>query len=255
LQAICIPYRVEILGKHCFAAYQFKPSAVLSLTFEGRSKLKQIEDCCSQYRRLASIILPHFVEFLGKSIFELATIEMFKLEDESKLICIEESCFRSYALREFCIPEHVNFIDGSAFIDASLCFAGHGLKIDPRNQRFVITRGFLVDKIGSIAVRFSGSALDASIWWHIKILGRSCFEETRIQQLAFERGSQLARMKTTADPSPFAQVVIKGNHRRVSSPESQLSSPSFFVLKVLRELPGMVKRNNQPSCCQIKSEE
>jgi hypothetical protein len=96
-------------------------------------------------------------------------------------------------------------MNGSAFIEASLCLVDRGLRIDPRNRHFVITREFLVDQIDRTAARFFDSVTNESIWRDIKILGKSCFGETKVQSLTFDRGTQLRRL----EGSSFARSALK----------------------------------------------
>jgi hypothetical protein len=156
-----------VLGESCFSGSGFE-----SITFEGESRLKQIEESCFTCSSLKSICIPRDVEILDKSRFLMCwQLESITFENESQLRRIEELCFAYGSLKSICIPRNVDFINGPAFTNSRCTY----IAVDPNNLRYSIDQDFLIDRIDMALIRYFGSSSRVYIWNEIQILGESCF--------------------------------------------------------------------------------
>jgi hypothetical protein len=89
----------------------------------------------------------------------------------------------------------------AAFVNS--CF--ESVTVHPKNHRFAMDHGFLVDAVDSVAIRYfgeqnpddeNGRMCDAFVWREIVVLGKSCFQAIpTIMTVACECGSRLVRIE------------------------------------------------------------
>jgi hypothetical protein len=197
LRLIRIPRSVEILGKSCSAN-----ATVGTLTFEGVSRLTQIEDECFSFCPLKSICIPRSVEVVGKSCFSAANISAVEFESESRLTRFEEGCFKLSGLKSIIIPKDVTSISETALSGTYL----ESIIVQDGNKRFGTEGKFFIDLVEAKVIRFYAVTRRSAVVPNtIRILGSCCFSWTQMESLGFESECQVKQI----EESCFTQSSLK----------------------------------------------
>jgi hypothetical protein len=174
------------LGKSCFLKGHIE-----LVTFESPSGLTAIDALCFQECQLQFICIPRGVRSLGQGCFQKAQIAACTFEPGSELSRIEGNYFTECSLTSIEIPGSVTEISGSAFVGSSIQM----ISVDGNSSRFRMAGDFLLDFVDFKLVRYLGHATRVTVTRDVKVLGRSCFEGTKVQVVMFEQRSELKRFE------------------------------------------------------------
>jgi hypothetical protein len=199
--SICIPRGISRLGTRCFVSALNETTQNTVITFEEDSNLKAINDHCFEGCRFTSLAIPRSVETIGEYCFCGSKIDELVIDPTSDLARFDEYCFFNAELPSLFIPRNLNFINGTALIGCKLS----SLVVDKQNRRYAAQDDCLLDRKDWILVRYFGGYADVRIWRQIQVLGKSCFQRTRIADLKFSKGSDLRKI----EQSCFADCELR----------------------------------------------
>jgi hypothetical protein len=122
-------------------------------------------------------------------------MEAITFDESSRLKRIGEGAFHNCSLRSITIPASVEEMDGSAFVGCPL----NEIRVARENQKFMVEGSLLFTADGTEIVRYFGRARVIIVSGRVEVLGKSCFEScSHIERIAFERGSTLRRIGSSA---------------------------------------------------------
>jgi hypothetical protein len=152
LKSICIPASVESIGKNCFTGSDHKPKSFDAFTFEPKSKLTMIDECCFGCCTISKLVIPASVEIVSQLSFYKAAIDFVSFEPEAKVREIGDRAFQYGKFLLIVIPKSVEVIGLS-------CFAGD-CRRGSRLDSFVIEPESVLSQVG--ADSFAHCAIRAS---------------------------------------------------------------------------------------------
>jgi hypothetical protein len=203
LQSLCVPASVESIGSFCFSHPLLEASELSTLTFEGGSNLRRLEDSALfGCPHLTSLCIPASVESIGQTCFHVFEssesenasefgLKTVSFEAGSKLKRIESRAFASCrGLRSICLPASVRAIDGTTFWESNFT----KIEVEAGNTHFSVHDCFLLDFSRILIVFYFGADEEIQIPDEIETIGIAAFFSKHfIRSVSFGPGSKIRR--------------------------------------------------------------
>jgi hypothetical protein len=232
LRFIRIPTEIETLDYKCFSGC----SNLRAISFDSPSKLRNIENKAFSGskvtifgrdldRGILTVTFPASVEKIGEHCFaDQRSLRLVSFDRNSSLKEIGMKAFVGFGGIDVDLPATVEHVKGESLVDV------RRLTLSKDHPFFVIKNGFLKTSDGKKVVRYLGSKPRVIIKKDIEIVGSKCFFFTRVNEVIFERGSRLRRLRSGA----FGLERLT----KITIPSSceLISKDCFRLCAVLREV-------------------
>ena len=192
-----------------FGCGSFSDSSIQNIEFENNSNLEIIEKSTfSGCQNLINITIPKQVKKIDDFCFSRSSIQNINFEGCSRLESIGKFAFEQCReLYNITIPPSLKRIGNGCFCNSSI----NNIEI-LSNYDFVFENGMLMNKNRTLLIHCIKSTLSVTIPSTIKYIGDSCFQQSSIAFVDFEKNSKLESIGASA----FAEC-------------KQLENISFFL--------------------------